>query len=300
MRVVFGNFYSALTERFNRLNSQQQNALMQMSTGQRLTNAADSPAEMQRVLEHRTAKSTEQQYWRNANDANDIAKASEGSLNQLRQIFTRAQELATRSRSDSTDPQSFKAFEAEVDQLLEQGLNVANNKLGGRFLHAAAEFESEPFTATRGVDGKITSIAYNHIGVAGQEIRIADGKAVDPRTNDTENQGIAALLNNLVSLRTAMTNQDPAAVTTAANAHPALEDDLLSSISRMGGIQYRIDLTQRQSNERFMALENLISRSVDVDFAEASVRLSRAQTAYQASIQSGARIASNSLLDYLR
>ena len=300
MRVVFGSFYSSLTERFNRLNSQQQNALMQMSTGQRLTNAADSPAEMQRVLEHRTSKATEQQFYRNATDANDTAKATEGSLNQLRQIFTRVQELSTRSRSDLTDPQSFKAFEAEVDQLLEQGLNVANNKLGGRYLHAASEFDSVPFDAARDADGKITNVTYNHVGTPGQEVRIADGKAVDPRTNDTENQNIAALLNNLVAVRDAMTAQDPAAVTTAANAHPGLEDDLLSSISRMGGIQYRIDLTQRQSNDRFMALENLISRSVDVDFAEASVRLSRAQTAYQASIQSGAQIANNSLLDYIR
>jgi flagellar hook-associated protein 3 FlgL len=80
----------------------------------------------------------------------------------------------------------------------------------------------------------------------------------------------------------------------------AIEDLLLSSISRAGAIQYRLQVSQSQSAQRFASQENLIARDADVDFAEATIRLNRAQTAYSAAVQSGAKIASTSLLDFIR
>jgi flagellin-like hook-associated protein FlgL len=79
-----------------------------------------------------------------------------------------------------------------------------------------------------------------------------------------------------------------------------VEDELLSALSRAGTIQYRLETAMKDLEARYEATEQLISTDADVDFAEATIRLNRAQTAYQAAIQSGANIQSRSLLDYLR
>ena len=80
----------------------------------------------------------------------------------------------------------------------------------------------------------------------------------------------------------------------------AKEDQILSTLSRQGSIQYRLETAMKDLEVRYEGTERLISTDADIDFAEATVRLNRAQMAYQAAIQSGAMIQSNSLLDYLR
>jgi len=103
-------------------------------------------------------------------------------------------------------------------------------------------------------------------------------------------------------------NQEPVAITAPITsrstiARPQLdqfEDKLLSMISRAGSVQYRLETVSKDHADRYDASEQLISKDADVDFAEATVRLNRTQMAYQAAIQSGARIQSYSLLDYLR
>ena len=79
-----------------------------------------------------------------------------------------------------------------------------------------------------------------------------------------------------------------------------LENDILSTISRAGTIQYRLETAMKDLETRYEATEQLISKDADIDFAEATVRLNRAQMAQQAAIQSGAMIQRNSLLDYIR
>jgi flagellin-like hook-associated protein FlgL len=79
-----------------------------------------------------------------------------------------------------------------------------------------------------------------------------------------------------------------------------MEDTVLSALSRQGTIQYRLETAMKDLETRYEATEQLISKDADIDFAEATVRLNRAQMAYQAAIQSGAMIQRNSLLDYVR
>lgn len=299
MRVAFGSFYSNLSDRFNSLNMMQQTALQQMSTGQKLTKPSDDPAAMQRVLDQRTVKAQEYQFWKNAGDAEQTSKASSSSLDQMHDIFTRVGELTTRGGSEINDAGSFQAFASETDQLLEQALTSANSQVAGKYLHGGTVVDTPPFVATRDpLTNKITGVTYNGDAVDA-EVRISESSTVSPRTNGAENLQIRDLLNNLVTTRDALTAGNGAAVAALRPGQETIEDQLLSTMSRAGGVQYRLEVSQRQSEERFTSVESLISRDADVDFAEASVRFSRSQTAYSAAVQSGAKIAQSSLLDYI-
>jgi flagellin-like hook-associated protein FlgL len=136
-------------------------------------------------------------------------------------------------------------------------------------------------------------------------MRIGEDTEISAYALPSENTQIRDLLNKMIDLRDAMNN--PPSGQSKADAVLALrvgldeaEDAILSSMSRAGTIQYRLETAMKDLEVRYEATEQLISTDADIDFAEASVRLSRSQMAYQAAIQSGAMIQRNSLLDYIR
>lgn len=305
MRVTFNAFPDTLLGRLQSLGGEQNNALTQLSTGQRISAPSDDAPAMQRILNLRTEKKQNQQFYRNATDGLEVSKVTFSSLDQIKDLVVRSSELAA-GVNGVTSEQEFKAKAAEIDQLIQQGLNVANTKLRGNYLFSGDSNSTIPFTQTPS-SGKIQAVTYQgstseskiHIG-EGESASITVGSSAD------ENKAIATTLNKLIDIRNAMSSA-PSAGTTKASAVMNLRDDLadqedtiLSALSRAGTIQYRLETVQKDLELRYESSEKLISTDADVDFAEATVRLNRSQMAYQAAIQSGAKIQNNSLLDYLR
>ena len=386
MRVTFNSFPDTLLGRLQSLGKEQNKSLTQLSTGQRLAAPSDDAPAMQRILNLRTEKKQNQQFHRNAIDGLEKSKVTFSSLEQIKDLVVRASELSANINGATSEPE-YKAKASEINQLIEQGLNVANTKLRGNYLLSGDSNSTIPFVETRLPDGKIASVSYNgssseskiHIG-EGESASITVGSMAD------ENRAVADTLSKLIELRNAMsaapsatkiqsildlrakvpvklpattalgttinlpadialgdqvtfdftagkgtplqsgqryyvvdlgsgnkgvsmtpngtpitlTQQIDTASTVSKVRLDTVEDSILSALSRAGTIQYRLETAMKDLEVRYEGTEKLISTDADIDFAEATVRLNRAQMAYQAAIQSGARIQSNSLLDYLR
>lgn len=311
MRVTFNSFPDTLLGRLQSLGSEQNKALTQLSTGQRIAAPSDDAPAMQRILNLRVEKKQNQQYYRNATDGLEVSKVTFSSLEQIKDLLVRASELSA-NVSGATSEQEFKAKASEIDQLIQQGLNVANTKLRGNYLLAgeAAGAPDAPFKATS-ANGKISEIAYAYSDDiqdddANPQMHIGEDTKLSAFTTPRENRQVADLLNKMIAMRDAMADAPTGTATKAStvlslrNNLAEKEDQILSALSRAGTIQYRLETAMKDLEVRYEGTEKLISTDADIDFAEATVRLNRAQMAYQAAIQSGARIQSNSLLDYLR
>ena len=304
MRVTFNTFPDTLLGRLQALGGEQNKALTQLSTGQRIAAPSDDTPAMQRILSLRTEKDQNQQYYRNSIDGLEVSKTTFVALDQLGQLVGRGSELAA-GISGITSDAEYKAKYSEINQLIEQGVNVANTKLRGSFLLAgdASASATKPFDASRDVGGKIITVTYAGSETS-PEMNIAEGTKISAYTTSDENKDVRDALNKLIALRDAMDAKSPSLVLTARQAltegNTSSEDKLLSVMSRAGSIQYRLENNMKDLELRYESSEKLISTDADVDFAEATVRLNRSQMAYQAAIQSGAKIQNNSLLDYLR
>ncbi|MEI8294233.1 MAG: flagellin [bacterium] len=313
MRVTFNSFPDTLLGRLQSLGSEQNKALTQLSTGQRIAAPSDDAPAMQRILNLRVEKKQNQQYYRNATDGLEVSKVTFSSLEQIKDLLVRASELSA-NVSGATSEQEFKAKASEIDQLVQQGLNVANTKLRGSYLLAgeASGSPQAPFVVgSRNSNGQISEINYRYSvadqpDAANPQMHIGEDTSISAYTTPRENREVADLLNKMIAMRNAMTDT-PSGTATKASAVMGLRDDLaskedsiLSTLSRAGTTQYRLETAMKDLEVRYEGTEKLISTDADIDFAEATVRLNRAQMAYQAAIQSGARIQSNSLLDYLR
>ena len=387
MRVTFNAFPDTLLGRLQALGSEQNKSLTQLSTGQRIAAPSDDAPAMQRILNLRTEKKQNQQFYRNATDGLERSKVTFSSLEQLKDLLVRSSELAA-NLSGASSEQEFKAKAAEIDQLIQQGVNLGNTKLRGSYLFSGESTEVLPFQ-TETENGKIKSVAYNGSSTEAK-MHIGEGESMTIAVSATaqENGDVAGILNEMVRLRDAMlassfeivsairtgdsqqkefvaTEAPPStneiklplghdlktgdkitlslnsgegeglengtyyvvlidgnkakltktpggapqeitsSITTASKFERVgglqhMEDTILSSLSRQGTIQYRLETAMKDLETRYEATEQLISKDADIDFAEATVRLNRAQMAYQSAIQSGAMIQRNSLLDYIR
>ena len=270
----------------------------QIATGQRITDPSDDPAAVSRLLSLGAQKQDLQQFTRNQGRATQISQSVFSSLSSLKTISDRAGEIGVLG-SGTIGSDSYKAYAAELNQMIEQAVQGGNTKLGSEYLFGGTKTDAPPFEATRDVDGNITSVAYNG-AASGAQMQTSEGSLISPFTDGATNQQLGDFVNNLVALRDALTNEDPAAVQAAATTLHGSEDDLLVAISGVGAIQTRLEADGAQNASRFSDLEKLISQDADADLAQTVVKFQQAQNAYQAALQSGAQVVHLSLLDYLQ
>ena len=298
MRIPDFTTSNSLITRLQQLNTKQSTLQTQLSSQQRITVASDDPAGMNRVMELAAEKQQLQQYARNSAQATDISTASYAGVNQLKTISDRAGELAVLG-SDGTSTASMPAYSAELNQLIEQGLQTANTQYAGQHLFGGTATDSAPFTATRDASGNITGVTYNG-STSSPQFRVSDGAPVSPYTSGTSNQDMATFLNNLVALRNGLSSGDANAVSAARPALETSENNLLVTISDIGATQTRLQVSSDQNNARFDQLTTLSGQETDVDVASTTVQFSRAQASYEAALKTGAQVLQTSLLDYIR
>ena len=298
MRISNSSISDSLVSRLQKLNSKQTELQAQISSGQRITVASDDPAAMQRVLGLQADRQHVQQWARNGDRALSVSQASFAGVKELKGVSDRAGEIAVLGVS-VTSPEGYRAYSSEANALLEQALQSANTRQAGQHLFGGTQTDTPPFTATRDAGGNITAVSYAGTASAAQ-FQVSDGTTLTPQTDGATNQKFADFMNTLVSLRDALGAHNVPGIQTAQTGLANSETDLLVTLSDIGATQTRLESSKGVNGSQFADLQQLSSAETDVDFAQTIVKLTQAQTAYQAALQSGAQTLQHSLLDYLR
>jgi flagellar hook-associated protein 3 FlgL len=296
---VSNNFASATAiANLRRINDQQAKLQQNVASGRRLLKPSDDPAATSRVLNHKMEQERVSNYRAAASMAKSASEASLAALKQLQKISGRMGELS--SLAAGVDPQSMRAYGAEVAQLLEQAANVANTRFGPDYIFAGTAVDAAPYEAVRADDGTISRVAYKGNNTDSL-VPIGDGRAISPSAGAaTTNPAIAEFMNRMVALRDAMKTANASAVKSINSQMAADEDKFITAIGTVAAVQARIESNETQLQARSNDLGELIARDTDADLATTMVQLNQAQTAYQAALSSTANIFKSSLLDYLR
>lgn len=311
MRVTANTFPNSLVEQLNRLATRQNRLQSQAATGQRLTLPDDDPVAMRRVLDMQTETNTVSQYQRNIDRNTELATASFSSMKSLKKVTDRASEIATLA-DGLKSPEELRAYAAEVDQLIEQGVHLVNVQNRGDYIFSGTKADQVPFVATKDSSGKITGVSYQgNTSLAENEIGFSvtmSAQTLGANTTGTGDRGLvtdsrvgADLFNHLVSLRDNLLAGDTAAISaTNASQLDADADNLVYHLGTNGAVQSRLEVTKATLVERNLSLETMVSKEADADLSQTLVRLNQVQTSYQAALQSAGSILNRSLMDYLR
>lgn len=299
MRVSNQLYFDRFIGQLGTLQSRQFKLQNEVGTGQRITNPHDDPAAVGRVMNMQDDLRSLGQFERNNNRALEISRVTFETMRETQQTLGRATEIAV-SAGDLLSSEAFQTFAAEVDQLIEHTLDLANTQYQGDYLFGGVNTGNEPFTATRDpATGLMTDATYNGSG-EGASIRLAENATLSPFSSEAENLQLRDTLLQLRDLRDALKSADTVAIKATLGDLTASEDAVLASMSGIGAKQMRMEVIERHNLDRKELLEGEISAETDSNLADAVTRLNQTQLAYQAAMQSGARILNLSILDYVR
>ena len=318
MRVSSNSFSTDLRSQLAKLSERQLRLQQQISTGQRISSASDDPKAMRRVLDLRNERSLLTQYQDNISTLRENANVVYSTVNAMKRLSDRASEIATMADGTKAAP-ALSAYAMEVDQLLEETLRLANTKHRDVYIMSGTKSQDAAYAETRDANDKITGVNFDG-NSSSIQIDIAPSTSMDGNYSAEGAQGIlknsangADFISNLIALRDNLETAADTSLTKEANraALTNIKETVLGNLdqdevnfidhfSGIGAMLSRLETSEAITKAQVASIEPLVSNEVDVDLADALVRLNEIQNAYTAALQSGATLLQTSLLDYIR
>lgn len=311
MRVTSNTFPNTLLNQLSSLGVRQTRLQTQAATGQRIQNAEDDPVAMRRVLDLQAESGGVTQYQRNIARQQELAQASYTSIKSLKTISDRAGEIATLA-DGLKSPQELNAYATEVTEMIKQAAQLMNTTNRGDYIFGGTIADRPPYVVTTDANGQVTSVTYQG-NTTVSEVEISEGVQISAQSvgENTSGSGLGGLItdsrtgadffNHLIQLRDHLLSGNTTAIAATDQSNLAKdENNILGQISANGVIQSRLEATSSALSDRSLSLQQSVSTEMDADLSQTLVKLSQTQTAYQAALQSGAKVLNMSLMDYLR
>jgi len=291
MRVSTFMIYNMLTRSLNYNLGELERYSEMLSTGKKINKPSDDISGMSKALNYKFGLDEVQQYMSNVDDATSYLSYTDTVMSTASQDLTRAREIAMEAANGTLNDDDRQILAEEVDELVSDLLNLANSRLGNRYIFSGYRTDTQAFDSSfnyQGNSGEISVMIDTNatiaINIPGDQAFTVGGKTYFEMLDDLKN----ALLNN--------------DVTTIQNSITEI-DDALTQVSKI-----RADVGARLSTleDKKSALEdrqyNLtawLSDAQDADIAEASSEIAKLETALQALRLAGSEAVSNTLLNFL-
>lgn len=297
-----------LSEALSRNQQTQYSVRQQMASGRRVNQASDDPGAYESIQNLTSDLAQLAQYQRNADMANHYLSMADQGMESAYNITHEVNDLAVRASDGTLDAETRKAMAQQVDELLVSFIGVANSAEGGRFTFAGLRTDTKPFVEQYDpVDGRIIGVTYagsleTRMIKTGQERYAAtnipgasesgEGGVFQTQTRD--------LFDSIIQLRDALEAGDNPAGTGIGERLAGDLSHLLTQASLNGARQEQVLLQKTSISDMQLTSMRSLDALQSVDMAEASMRLSQADTAYQAALYSTSNLMKQvSLLNYM-
>jgi len=313
MRVATNSYTDSMLNQFSLLTARQNNLQNQAATGLSLQAPSDNPAAMQDTLNDLSQKAVQTQYSANIATLQTRATSVYNVMQSLQTLTSRAGEIATLAGSATASPADLTNYAGEVTQLIQQAAQLMNTKdaASGQYLFGGTNSTQTPYAVATNASGSITGVTYQGNSSVNQvEVGPGSTLSVDVPGENTASTGVrglitdsqsgADLFNHLISLQNNLVAGNTAAITGTDSANLQKDDNnQLYQVSYNGALQTRLNNAATFAANQSSSLDQMISNSSSADLVQTMVQLSQAQTAYQAALQSSAKIMQMSILNYL-
>ncbi|MGE5258413.1 MAG: flagellar hook-associated protein FlgL [Hyphomicrobiales bacterium] len=275
----------------------------QISTQKRINRPSDDPAGMGRVLGGRSTLAAISQYADNIKQGKTRLEFSEETLKTVDDLVQQARQTAElKSGGEVTADE--RAFAAEqVKEIYDQVLQLANSKLGGRYIFSGNQTDTEAFTRDANYNA-----TYNGDG-GSFRIPIAENVEVsvdaDGRNyfQDAANGGVN-IFDELRDLISGLENTDleagSAQIRATVDPLEAAHVQIMDKRSEAGPKLYRLQATEEHWTNVSNTVQAAIDRDESADVTQAIIELKNLETAYESTMAAASRIIQPSLVNFLK
>ena len=266
----------------------------QITSGTRLTRPSDDPIGTARALTLQEGVDQSTQFLSNIDQANSWLNVTDSTLSAVTGAVQRARELAVQAASETTSASDRQAIDAEVQQLQQQVLGLAQTRSGSSYLFAGTRSDTPGYVSAN--PSTMPGVYQGNNGLVQREVSAGETMAVNADPTSTFDPVFTALN----QLHTGLAANNTAGIQASIDAADAALTAVLTTRATVGAKNNRLDALRQQLSAVQTNMVGLLSNVKDVDMAQAITGFSMAQTVYQASLQAGAKAMQPSLLDYLR
>ncbi|GEM_PF-560123 len=283
----------------------------QIASGKLIRIASDDPIGTTKSMYLQAELKKIAQYDKNLDDGIGYMQQTSSILSQVENILLEVKDIAESSSTEITTSAENKALSFQVNQLLEELIQFSNTKFEGKFIFGGTETlsgaKANPLPFNIQVSGsKIASIISNPAGITGVMNRIVgDGKTISVNLSgkdvfQPDGSGLPTdIFNTLIKLRENLDANDTASIRLRVGELDKQLTQVTSQNTLVGAKVNRMELIQDQLSELKLVQKEHLSSIEDTDVAEAILNLSTQQIAFQASLQTSAKILQQSLLNYI-
>jgi flagellar hook-associated protein 3 FlgL len=149
------------------------------ATGQEINRVSDNPTDSNQLLFLLSDSRSKEQTIKSLDEISSILDLSSSVIQNMSDEFGRARSSLTSTLSGTLNIEMRKTLAADLDNILEEMVSLANTKRMGQSLFAGADSDILPYTVERDDQGKITSVIYQGSDEE-RKVSIVDGLEVSP------------------------------------------------------------------------------------------------------------------------
>jgi flagellar hook-associated protein 3 FlgL len=271
-------------EALNRLQSQ-------ISSMKALQKPSDSPVGMVSALHYRSDMGRNDQVSRNIDDGLTWLNLADDTLSSVFTQLQHVRDLSIQGANATSDQGAREALANEIEHVKQTIIGLANTKNRDRAIFAGNATGSVAYDTSGNYLGKS----------AVMERTIAPGVRMQVNVNGDEVFGTPG--NDVFSMLTQLANDmrlNPSQLGTDVSALDARIQGVQNSLGSVGARTQRLQTMKDRNSMDGITLKQSLSSVEDVDLAQASLELQMQQVAYQAALQTTAKVIQPSLVDFLK
>lgn len=289
--MLANNMLRNLSNSYERLGKYQE----QLATGKKISRPSDDPVVAMKGIAYREDLARVKQYQRNIGEVHNWIDSADDALDKVGLALQRVQELVVQASTDTATPEDRKKIADEIDQIQKHIVDVANTKVGGKYIFNGADTKNPLFIGYPGETG--FAVNGNQSDV---EIEVFDGIKLDVNIDGkTLFTGIIGMLDNLKTVL-----NDPNSTGNTISSHlsqvEAQQDALLAARSELGAKQNRVEMMENRLSTQEVIATKLMSNNEDIEYEKTITDLITQESVHRAALSVGARIIQPTLVDFLR
>lgn len=309
MRISNQAIYDTVTHNLAHVSDAMLHANQVVSTGKRINRLSDDPVGLVSVLNLRSSLDYIAQLERNIAMGDSWLAMGETALAQVEEVLSQAKTLTIQMANDTQGAEERASAAVEVEGYFHQVLSLANTQVDGRYIFSGTQTATAPFAW--GID------AFGNQGILYQgndtefEINIAKGINVAVGRDGTDifgdhvfdwndpDEGTDNIFKTLLDLKGHLESNDRDGIQTAMGELDSHMDNLRTRIADTGAKMNRLELKSNIIQDLRLTYTDRKSELEDADIAEAIMDLKAKELAYQAALNSSAKVMKMSLVDFL-
>jgi flagellar hook-associated protein 3 FlgL len=289
----------------NQVQERLSKATAELSSGKKISDAADAPDQISPLLELRAERQRNTQIQQNLSVAKSDADTGDNALASAIQLMDSATTLASEGTNFTQTAETRQSLAEQVQSIQEQMVAISQTSVQGRYIFsgdasgtASYAFDlNSPNAVQQLSNAPATTQIEDPAGGSFAASKPAQ-EIFDDRNPDGTPAGdnVFAALNNL---RLALLSNDSNAISAAIDPLHQASTHLNSMEAFYGSVQNRIQAASDYAANNDTRLQTEISQIEDADPTSAALELSTATTQLQAAFEMEAKLPQTSLFNYL-